>query len=53
MYFSSPADDATAIASPSVLTTVAIGIGALMTVLLGVVPGPLLDLASRSAQFIP
>jgi NADH-quinone oxidoreductase subunit N len=53
MYFSAPADDATAIGSPSVLTTVAIGIGALMTVLLGIVPGPLLDLASRSAQFIP
>ncbi len=53
MYFSAPADDATAIASPSALTTVAIGVGALMTVLLGVVPGPLLDLASRSAQFIP
>jgi NADH-quinone oxidoreductase subunit N len=53
MYFSAPADDATAIVSPSALTTVAIGIGALMTVLLGIVPGPLLDLASRSAQFIP
>jgi NADH-quinone oxidoreductase subunit N len=53
MYFSAPADDATAIASPSALTTVAIGIGALMTVLLGIVPGPLLDLASRSSQFIP
>jgi NADH-quinone oxidoreductase subunit N len=53
MYFSAPADDATAIAVPSALTTVAIGIGALMTVLLGIVPGPLLDLASRSSQFIP
>jgi NADH-quinone oxidoreductase subunit N len=53
MYFSSPADDATAVASPSVLTTVAIGIGVLMTLLLGIVPGPLLDLATRSSQFIP
>ena len=53
MYFSTPADDATAVAMPSALTTVAIGVGALMTVLLGVVPGPLLDLASRSSQFIP
>jgi NADH-quinone oxidoreductase subunit N len=53
MYFSAPADDATAIAPPSALTTAAIGIGALMTVLLGIVPGPLLDLASRSSQFIP
>jgi NADH-quinone oxidoreductase subunit N len=53
MYFSTPADDATAVATPSALTTVAIGVGALMTVLLGVVPGPLLDLASRSSQFIP
>jgi NADH-quinone oxidoreductase subunit N len=53
MYFSAPADDATAVAIPSALTTVAIGIGALMTVLLGIVPGPLLDLASRSSQFIP
>ncbi|MGL5859065.1 MAG: NADH-quinone oxidoreductase subunit NuoN [Angustibacter sp.] len=56
MYFSSPdAGDArdTVVAAPSVLGTVAIAVGALATLVLGVMPGPLLDLASRSAQFLP
>jgi NADH-quinone oxidoreductase subunit N len=55
MYFSAPAPDSegTLVAAPSAFTTIAIGIGALMTILLGVLPGPLLDLASRSALFLP
>jgi NADH-quinone oxidoreductase subunit N len=53
MYFSAPDSGDTVVASPSALTTAAIGIGALMTVLLGVLPGPLLDLAGRSALFLP
>jgi NADH-quinone oxidoreductase subunit N len=57
MYFSEPAaaadGDATVVAAPSIFTTLAIAIGALVTVLLGVLPGPVLDLASRSSLFLP
>jgi NADH-quinone oxidoreductase subunit N len=53
MYFSEPAGDATVVAAPSMFTTLAIAIGALVTVLLGVLPGPVLDLASRSSLFLP
>jgi NADH-quinone oxidoreductase subunit N len=57
MYFSDPAPapdgQGAVVAAPSVFTTTAIAIGALVTVLLGVLPGPLLDLASRSSLFLP
>ncbi|WP_426563436.1 NADH-quinone oxidoreductase subunit NuoN [Angustibacter sp. McL0619] len=53
MYFSDPDVEGTVVAVPSILTTVAISVGVLMTLLLGVLPGPLLDLASRSALFLP
>jgi NADH-quinone oxidoreductase subunit N len=56
MYFSEPAGavdgDGTVVAAPSIFTTLAIAIGALVTVLLGVMPGPVLDLASRSSLFL-
>ncbi len=53
MYFSDPDGDLVAVVSPSAFTIAAIGVGALMTVLLGVLPSPLLDLAGRSALFLP
>jgi NADH-quinone oxidoreductase subunit N len=57
MYFSDQDavsdGEATVVAAPSVFTTLAIGVGALVTVLLGVLPGPLLDLAARSSLFLP
>ncbi len=53
MYFSEPEPDATVVAAPSAFTATAIGIGVLMTLVLGVLPGPLLDLASRSSLFLP
>jgi NADH-quinone oxidoreductase subunit N len=57
MYFSDvvPTADGegAAVAAPSVFTTLAIAIGALVTILLGVLPGPLLDLAARSSLFLP
>jgi NADH-quinone oxidoreductase subunit N len=53
MYFSEPSGDSTVMAAPSIFTTVAISVGALVTVLLGVLPGPVLDLASRSSLFLP
>jgi NADH-quinone oxidoreductase subunit N len=52
MYFSEPAGDSVRMVSPSFLTTAAVTIGVLVTLVLGVVPGPLLDLASRSSLFL-
>jgi NADH-quinone oxidoreductase subunit N len=53
MYFSDPVGEQEVVAAtPSVLTTAAITIGTLVTVALGVVPGPVLDLAARSSEFI-
>jgi NADH-quinone oxidoreductase subunit N len=53
MYFSEPSGDATTVAVPSALMTVALTIGVAMTVLLGVFPQPVLDLAAHSAAFVP
>jgi len=54
MYFSEPSTDGgTLVAAPSIFTTLAIAVGALVTILLGVLPGPVLDLASRSSLFLP
>ena len=52
MYFSAPVGDGPAVTTPSVLTTATITVAAAMTLLLGVVPGPLLDLAARAGEFI-
>jgi NADH-quinone oxidoreductase subunit N len=53
MYFSEPSGDSTIVATPGVLTVVAVGIGALATVVLGVMPSWALDLASSSSIFLP
>ena len=53
VYFSDPDGDAVSVAAPSAYTIIAIGVGAAATVLLGVVPSVLLDLADRSALFLP
>jgi NADH-quinone oxidoreductase subunit N len=52
MYFTDPASDSVRVVSPSILTSAAVTIGVAMTLVLGVVPAPLLDLASRSALFL-
>jgi len=52
MYFSEPAGDSVRVVSPSILTASAVTAGVLLTLVLGVVPGPLLDLASRSSLFL-
>jgi NADH-quinone oxidoreductase subunit N len=52
MYFSEPAGDTVRVVPPSILTTAAVSLGVLMTLVLGVLPGPLLDLASRSSLFL-
>ena len=50
MYFAPPPDNAPDIAVPSPLTTIALTVGAVVTLLLGVVPQPLIDIATRAAN---
>ncbi|MBA3524965.1 MAG: NADH-quinone oxidoreductase subunit NuoN [Geodermatophilaceae bacterium] len=51
MYFSEPAQDGPTVAVPGLLTTVVLAVSAAGTVLLGVFPSAVLDLAERAAQF--
>jgi NADH-quinone oxidoreductase subunit N len=50
MFFSEPADEGPTVAVPSPLTTAAIALGVAVTVVLGVLPQPVLDLADRAAD---
>jgi len=50
MYFSEPAADGPMVVRPSAYTGTAVGLGALATLVLGIVPGPLLDLAQNAAS---
>jgi NADH-quinone oxidoreductase subunit N len=50
MFFSDPAADGPSVVRPSAFTGAAVGIGALGTLLLGVLPEPLLHLASEAAS---
>jgi NADH-quinone oxidoreductase subunit N len=50
MYFSDPAPDGPSVVRPSVFTGAAVAIGAIGTLVLGVVPGPLLNLAQHAAS---
>jgi NADH-quinone oxidoreductase subunit N len=52
MYFQEPDSDSAYVAHPSVLSATAIAISAAATLALGVVPGPVLDLARVAGQFI-
>lgn len=52
MFFSDPIDEGPVVAVPSVLTSAVIGVGVAATLVLGLVPGPLLDLYGRVAVFI-
>ena len=52
MYFSEPIGDGPTVALPSVLTTIVIAVGFAVTLALGVVPGPVLDLAAAAGEFI-
>ena len=52
MYFSEPAGDTTTVVAPTMVTTLAVGIGTVATLVLGVAPSPLLNLASTSALFL-
>jgi NADH-quinone oxidoreductase subunit N len=52
MYFDEPVGDGPVVAYPSVLTATTIALGAAVTLMLGVLPGPLLDLAALAGEFI-
>jgi NADH-quinone oxidoreductase subunit N len=52
MYFHEPESDSAHVVHPSVLTSSAVGVAAAATIALGVIPGPLLDLARTAGQFI-
>jgi NADH:ubiquinone oxidoreductase subunit 2 (subunit N) len=49
MFFSDPAPDGPAVVRPSMFTAVAVGIGVIVTLVLGIVPEPLLSLANHAA----
>ena len=52
MYFHEPEPDSAYVAHPSILTASAIGVSAAATIALGILPGPVLDLAQSAGQFI-
>ncbi|HYN28304.1 MAG TPA: NADH-quinone oxidoreductase subunit NuoN [Dermatophilaceae bacterium] len=52
MYFTEPAGTDVVALAPSAATTAVVTVGVLVTVVLGVFPGPVLDVADRAAQFI-
>ncbi|HEX7195512.1 MAG TPA: NADH-quinone oxidoreductase subunit NuoN [Candidatus Limnocylindria bacterium] len=52
MYFSPPAPDGPSVVVPSPLTTVVIALGAAVTLLLGVYPTQVLELAGQASQFV-
>jgi NADH-quinone oxidoreductase subunit N len=52
MYLSEPGETTPTVSIPGALTSAALVIGAVITLLLGVVPTPLLDLTNRAAEFV-
>ena len=52
MFFTDPVGDGPTVALPSLLTTVVIAATAAATVVLGILPGPVLDLAQHAGTFV-
>ncbi len=52
MFFTNPTHDDVSVVVPSWLTSVAIGVAAAITLLLGIVPQPMLELAERASTFV-
>lgn len=52
MYFSDPVGDGPTVMKPSALTAGAIAFSVAVTMILGVIPGPVLDLAGHAGEFI-
>jgi NADH-quinone oxidoreductase subunit N len=52
MWLSEPGESTPTVSIPGALTSASLAVGTLATLLLGVVPAPLLDLTNRAAEFI-
>ncbi|QCX28659.1 NADH-quinone oxidoreductase subunit NuoN [Nocardioides jishulii] len=52
MYFREPEADSASVAAPSILTSVAIAVTAVATLVLGIVPDPLLDVLAGAGEFL-
>jgi NADH-quinone oxidoreductase subunit N len=52
MFFTEPPIQAPVVAIPSAFTSVAIAVGVAASVLLGVIPQPMLELAQQASIFI-
>jgi NADH-quinone oxidoreductase subunit N len=52
MYFSAPAEPGPTVGVPGLPTTVVLAVTATATLVLGIVPGPVLDLAREAATFV-
>ncbi len=52
MFFQDPAEDGPTVALPSAYTAVTIAVGLAVTILLGVVPQPIFDLADKAGLFL-
>jgi NADH-quinone oxidoreductase subunit N len=50
MFFSDPAPDAPSVVTPSLFTSAAVTVGAVATLVFGIVPQPLLNLAGHAAR---
>jgi proton-translocating NADH-quinone oxidoreductase chain N len=50
MFFSEPAAEGPVVVRPSAYTGIAVGIGAVVTLFLGIIPWPVLSLANHAAQ---
>jgi NADH-quinone oxidoreductase subunit N len=52
MFFSDPVGDGPSVVIPGFLTTAVITVGAAATLVLGIVPGPLLELTQNAGEFL-
>ena len=52
MFFADPEGDGPTVAVPSVMTSAVIAVTAAVTIVLGIVPGPVLDLAQNAGTFV-
>ena len=52
MFFSDPGPETASVVVPSTFTTIALAAGATVTIVLGVVPQPVLELVSNADVFI-
>ena len=52
MFFKDPVEDGTSVLIPSALTTITISISAVITLILGIYPAPLIDFINANAYFL-